>query len=130
MPLTPRSEPRRKGSPRWFLVFWLVLIALRMWSLNRGLAIGLLAVAFVLFLTGLRRTERPYGTPGPTAMPMPPASSNIESITLPSTPADARPIEPDMGGATGKLIVLAIVVLGLGILVALLFRSQGWKLTP
>ena len=129
MPLTPRSEPRRKGSPRWFLVFWLVVIALRLWSLNRGLAIGLLAVAAVLFLTGLRRTEGPIGGPvttSPAGMPSP----GVETIAMPPAPPDARPIEPDMGGATGKLIVLAIVLLALGLLAAFLFRSQGWKLTP
>lgn len=129
MPITSGSEPRRKGSPRWFLVFWLVLIGFRVWSFNRGLAIGLFAVAAVLFLTGLRRTERPFGGPttaSPSAMPSP----GVETIAVPPTPPDARPIEPDVGGVTGKLIVLAIVLLVLGLLVGFLFRSQGGKLTP
>ena len=132
MPLTPRSEPRRKGSPRWFLVFWLVVIAIRVWQVNRPIALVILAVALLLFLAGLRGTERPGGTlTTSTSSPGTPASvRNIETITMPAAPPDARPIEPDIGGATGKLVVLAIVLLGLGLLAAFLFRSQGWKLTP
>jgi hypothetical protein len=134
MPLTPRSEPRRKGSPRWFLVIWLVVIAFRLWPLNHALALVLVAVSAVLLLSGLRRTERtawPGAAPTtiPTATPDP-SERSIETITMPPAPPDARPIEPEMGGATGKLLVLAIVLLGLGLLAAWLFRSQGWKLTP
>lgn len=132
MPLTPRSEPRRKGSPRWFLVFWLVVIAFRVYSVNHTVAYVLFAVALLILLSGLRRTERPFGGPV-TSMPAPTTSMpsrHVETISMPSAPPDARPIEPDVGGATGKLIVLAIVLLALGILLTLLFRSQGWKLTP
>lgn len=132
MPLTPSSEPRRKGSPRWFLVFWLVVIAIRMWHLNRPIAIALLVVAFVILLSGLRGTERAgRSITTPTSGPTPETPGrSIETISMPATPPDARPIEPEIGGATGKLLVLAVVLLGLGILVAFLFRSQGWKLTP
>ena len=125
MPPLPRSEPRRKGSPRWFLVFWLVVVAIRMWSLNRWISIGILAIALLILLTGLRPAERPYASPSPTAGPMARPSPNVETITMPSTPPDARPIEPDVGGATGKLIFLAIVLLGLG---ALAFAL--WKRLP
>ena len=131
MPITSRSEPRKKGSPRWFLVFWLILIAFRVWQVNHLIASVLGGIALLLLLSGLRRTERPFGG-GTTTMPGPgpTRAPNVETITMPAAPPDARPIEPDMGGATGKLIVLAIVLLGLGILVTFLFRSQGWKLTP
>ena len=126
MPLTPQSEPRRKSSPRWFLAFWLIVIAIRLWQVNHGLALALGAIALVILLSGLRRTER-AGTAGPGS---PTARPRFETVTLPTTSPDARPIEPDMGGATGKLIVLAIVLLVLGLLAGFLFRSQGWKLTP
>ena len=131
MPITSRSEPRKKGSPRWFLVFWLIVIAFRVWPVNHVIAYVLGAVALLLLLSGLKRTEQPYGG-GPSGMPGPgpTRAPNIETITMPATPPDARPIEPDVGGATGKLIVLAIVLLALGILVTFLFQSQGWKLTP
>ena len=131
MPLTPRSEPRRKGSPRWFLVFWLVLLAFRLWPVNHGLALVLGAIALLILLSGLRRTEQPFSGGGGTGtLTAPTRAPNVETITMPAQPPDARPIEPDVGGATGKLIVLAIVLFGLALLVAFLFRSQGWKLTP
>ena len=131
MPITSRSEPRKKGSPRWFLVFWLIVIAFRVWPVNHVIAYVLGAVALLLLLSGLKRTEQPYGGgPGTMPGPGPTRAPNIETITMPATPPDARPIEPDVGGATGKLIVLAIVLLALGILVTFLFQSQGWKLTP
>ena len=67
---------------------------------------------------------------GTGTLTAPTRAPNIETITMPAQPPDARPIEPDVGGATGKLIVLAIVLFGLALLVAFLFHSQGWKLTP
>ena len=132
MPLTPRSEPRRKGSPRWFLVFWLALIAARTWSMNRPLSISLLVVAAVILLTGLRRTESVSGggtmpTPSPGSPNLP---RSIETVAMPTAPPDARPIEPEVGGATGKIIMIAIVLAALGFLVAFLVKSQGWKITP
>ena len=131
MPLTPRSEPRRKGSPRWFLVFWLVLIGFRVWQVNHPIAIAIWAIALLIFLSGLRRTEAAGGT-GPSVFPTttPSQRPNIETLSMPSAPPDARPIEPEMGGATGKLIVLAIVLFGLGLLAYFLLRSQGGKLMP
>src|SRR6185295_19307491 len=107
---------------------WLVLIGFRVRQVNHPIAIAMWAIALLLFLSGLRRTESAGGTaPGAFPTTTPSQSPNIETISMPSAPPDARPIEPDMGGATGKLIVLAIVVLALGLLAAFLFRSQGWK---
>lgn len=129
MPITPRSEPRKKGSPRWFLVFWLALIAFRVWQVNHVIAYVMWAIALLLLLGGFRRTERPFAggagggasampEPGPTPAP------NVETISMPATPPDARPIEPDVGGATGKLIVFAIVLVALGALLYLIFGKR------
>lgn len=137
MPITSRSEPRKKGSPRWFLVFWLVLIAFRVWQVNHVVAYVLGGVALLLLLTGFKRPEHPFGGGTvPTPMPMPGTGSgsgslpaptrapNFETITMPATPPDARPIEPDVGGATGKVIVLALVFFALGILAWLIFGKR------
>ncbi len=133
MPLTPQSEPRRKSSPRWVLAFWLVVVAIRLWSVNHTLALVALAIAALLFLSSLRRTERTSGGAGtvPTSSPVPPPAptANFETIARPSAPPDARPIEPEIGGAGGKLIVLALVLLGLGLLLAVLWKRlplHGW----
>jgi hypothetical protein len=99
------------------------VIAIRLWSVNHTLALAVLAAALVIFVSGLRRAESPSGgSPSPTR--------RIETVTMPAPVAEARPIEPDVGGAGGKLVVLAIVLLGVGVLLVLLFRTQGWKLTP
>src|SRR5678816_3323016 len=96
VPITPRSEPRRKGSPRWFLAIWLVLIAFRVWQANHVLGYVIGAIALLILLSGLKRTEPTFGGSGGSAtMPAPTQAPNVETITMPATPPDARPIEPD-----------------------------------
>jgi len=117
VPLTPQSEPRRKSNPRWVLAFWLVVIGFRMWFQNRTVALAFWALALLALVVGRRRNATASGT-----APAGPEARSIETITMPAPVLEARPIEPEIGGASGKLLVFAIVVLALALLGALLWK--------